>query len=158
MDLWLLPAAGNRQPRPWLQSPLREFAPFLSPDGRFIAYVSDESGRNEVYVRPVDGAGKIKISDGGGIEPAWSQQSLLYRAGDQLLAVPIRTAPDLWAGTPKVVLEGRYKILGTEDHPRTYDVSADGKRFLFVKSKPTGRPAVRELQVITNWQSLLRER
>jgi Tol biopolymer transport system component len=155
MDLWLLPTEGRRQPRPWLQTSFREFAPFVSPDGRFIAYVSDESGRNEVYVRPVDGTGKIKISDGGGVEPAWSQQSLLYRTGNKLVAVPFRATPDFSAGAPTVLLQGPYRIGGTEDYPRNYEVSADGRRFLFIKPQPSNRPPVRELQVITNWHALL---
>src|SRR5204863_5716720 len=72
-DLWMLPLQGERKPQPFLQTPFNERAPRLSPDGRWLAYTSDESGRYEVYVRPFPGpGGKWQITSDAGVEASWS--------------------------------------------------------------------------------------
>ena len=103
IDLWILSLEGKRERRAWMAGPSRELAAFFSPDGRSVAYVSDESGKNEVYVRTYPGAGaKIKISSEGGAEPAWAPdgREIFYRGRQGFMAVPIRMDPELSAGQP----------------------------------------------------------
>src|SRR5262249_2478072 len=113
-DLWVLPLEGNpdaRKPRVFLQTPFTEAAPQLSPDGRWVAYVSNESGRPEIYVRPFPGpGGKWQISTEGGQSPAWSPKGneLFYRTGrsnENLMAVDIQTQPTFSAGKPRLLFE-----------------------------------------------------
>ncbi len=156
LDLWLLSLEGKRERRAWLASPFREVGAMFSPDGRSIAYTSDESGRNEVYVRPLAGPGKIKISSDGGSEPAWSPngREIFYRSSDKLMAVPVQTAPELAAGEARPVLTERY-ARSVDDSPRNYDVSADGHRFLFIKSGEVKEEPIRVLNLITDWYAEL---
>ena len=87
--------------RPWLSTPSREFAPFVSPDGRWVVFTSFESGRSEIYVRPYPGpGGQTKISNDGGIEPAWSRdgKEIFYRSPESFMAVPVRTSSDFRPG------------------------------------------------------------
>ena len=157
-DLWLVSLDGKRERRPYLESQFKEFGAFFSPDGRWIAYTSSESGRNEVYVRPFPGpGGRIKISSDGGAEPAWSadNKELFYRSGDRLMAVRIETTPVFAAEAARVVLTDRYARGGREDSPREYEVSRDGKRFLFMKPEEARKQPITQLQLIANWPALL---
>ena len=109
-DLWVLPNEGERTPEPWLQTPSQEFAASFSPDGRSIAYVSDESGRYEVYVRPFPGPGeKWQISTQGGVEPVWSRdgRELFYWNEDKLMVLDVTLRPAFRAGKPRTLFEGR---------------------------------------------------
>ena len=121
----------------------------VSPDGRWLAYESNESGRNEIYVRPfpnVD-AGKRQVSTNGGSEPLWARngQELFYESMGALMRVPVKMASTFEAGTPRKLFDGPYLF-----HPpggglgRMYDVSVDGERFLMVKesSGADERPTV----------------
>jgi serine/threonine-protein kinase len=155
MDVWLLSLGPKRERRPWLATPFREFAPFLSPDGRFLAYVSNESGRHEVYVRPVAGEGKTRISIDGGAEPAWSPdgRELFYRSGEKLFSVPVQTSPEVSAGQARLVLTGSLSSGAREDYPRNWEISPDGKRFLFVREQGSNPPRIGELQLFANWRS-----
>ena len=106
----------------------------FSRDGRWIAYDSDESGRSEVYVRPFPGpGGKILVSTDGGAQPVFSAdgRELFYRNGDKMIAVPITVVPAFHPSKPEVLFERPYLILPF--YPRSYDVSADGRRFLMIK-------------------------
>ncbi|HEU5248358.1 MAG TPA: protein kinase, partial [Thermoanaerobaculia bacterium] len=135
-DVWLVSPDGKGKARPWLESPYAESAAALSPDGRWMAYVSDESGRKEVYVRPFPGAGgRIKISSEGGAEPVWTRQGreLLYRQGNQFFSVEVRAEPGLVAGTPRVLFSGDFLPGGREDAPFQYAVSADGNAIYAVR-------------------------
>jgi serine/threonine protein kinase/dipeptidyl aminopeptidase/acylaminoacyl peptidase len=154
-DVWLVSPDGKQKPRPWLESPYAETAAAFSPDGRWMAYVSDESGRKEVYVRPFTGAGgRIKISSEGGAEPVWTRggRELLYRQGNQFLSVDIRTEPGLAAGTPRVLFSGDFLPGGREDAPFQYAVSADGNVIYAVREIAVPEPE-RHLAVVTNWLS-----
>jgi serine/threonine-protein kinase len=147
-DIWVV--EDGTDPTPFLLTPSDEGAPTLSPDGRWLAYVSDESGRNEVYVQPYPGpGGRWLISTDGGTDPAWSPDGseLYYRRADQLMAVPIQTAATLNAGTPRLLFEGRYE---RSDIGRNYDVAPDGKRFVMVRSDEP-EPSAR-IHVVLNWQ------
>ena len=130
-DLWLLGTDGDA--RPWLVTPANEWGATFSPDGRFVAYVSDESGEAEVYVSsyPV-ASSRTPISTGGGLQPVWSPngRELFYRSlyGFSLLAVEVHGGADLSVGRPNELFERRF-FRGNDIAP-TFDVSPDGERFL----------------------------
>ena len=122
----------------------------LSPDGRFLAYQSNESGRQEIYVQAFPGpGGKWQISTSGGREPQWrgDGKELYYRAFDQkLMAVDIQTGSEVTAGTPHALFQGRFDI----NVARTrFLPTADGKRFLTVA--PLGRDSMSPTTVVLNW-------
>jgi serine/threonine-protein kinase len=152
-DVWLVSPDGKGKARPWLESPYAESAAAFSPDGRWTAYVADESGRKEVYVRPFSGAGgRIKISSEGGAEPVWTREGreVLYRQGNQFLSVDVRTEPALSAGIPRVLFSGDFLPGGREDAPFQYAVSADGNAIYAVRVIAVPEPE-RHLAVVTNW-------
>ena len=130
----------------------------FSADGRWIAYQSDESGRNEIYVRPfpdVD-AGRWQVSTTGGTQPVWSpdpdRQELFYTdPASSLVAVPVRGEGATFAyGNPEVLFDGTACVL--RPNSRYYDVSPDGKRFLMIKVHSVGEDgAVPEIIVVENW-------
>ena len=110
-DVWALPADGDRKPRAVVTTPFSESSPRLSPDGRWLAYTSNEPGRAEVFVQPFAGpGGRSQISTDGGSEPVWSRdgRELFYLNGDRMMAVEITTAPAFRAGAPRLLFEGRY--------------------------------------------------
>jgi serine/threonine-protein kinase len=129
------------------------WTPSLSPDGRWVAYVSNEAGRYEIYVRPMLGAaGKWLISTDGGVEPLWSASGseLFYRRGNQVLAVDVVTHTAFEYGKPRVLFEGRYRLGGVNrDDTRNCDVTVDGQRFLMLED--TTPPARTHLNVVVNW-------
>ena len=146
-DILLLPLEGERKPQPFLRTPSNETGPVFSPDGDWLAYRSNESGRQEIYVQPFPATGaKWQISTEGGEEAAWaSSGEVFYRNGTKMMAVDIITEPTFSHGTPKVLFEGSYYLYG----PRaTYDVTPDGQKFLMIK---TGEQQVSELNVVQNW-------
>jgi eukaryotic-like serine/threonine-protein kinase len=133
LDLWVLPVAGDQKPFPFLQTPANEYRASLSPNGRWMAYVSDEMGRSEVYVRPFPPAGgKWQVSTDGGNQPRWrgDGKELFYLASDRILmAVDVRTdAATFESGTPRALFETRLGIEDTDGD--SYAVTADGQRFL----------------------------
>jgi serine/threonine-protein kinase len=141
---------GEKEPRrPWLQTPFNERAPRFSPDGRFLAYVSNESGRDEVYVQPFPGpGGKWQISIAGGSEPVWSGAGgeIFYRTGNRMMAVHVVTGPTFVAETPRVLFEGSY--VPTRRGEPAYDVTPDGQRFLMVR--PDERSVPNHINVVLN--------
>jgi serine/threonine-protein kinase len=150
-DIWALPSGGDRKPRAIVRTPAGEAAPRLSPDGRWLAYTSNESGRTEVLVQSFPEArGTTQISTRGGSEPVWSRDSreLFYLDGDAMMSVEIRTTPAFTAGTPRLLYEGRYVI--SPNTVASYDVSADGQRFLRVQPMHPDPPADR-IHVALNW-------
>ena len=155
LHLWALPVSGNegeRKPALLHDTSFSESNGQISPDGRYLAYVSTESGANEVYVQPFPGPGpKVRISTQGGGAPRWSRsgRELFYwntgRTG--LLAVDTQTAPVFRAGLPQEL----FKLsTGT-----TWDVTPDGKRFL-VELVPNGNTL--RLETVVNWFDELRRR
>jgi hypothetical protein len=143
-------------PRPLVRSRYDNFAMTLSPDGRWLAYVSDESGNAEVYVRPfpsVDSA-KFAISLGGGVEPLWRRDGaeLFFRNphGD-MYAVSVGVGRRFEHGAPRLLFSRPGMAL--QEFYRSYDVHPDGKRFLMLNS---GDAEVSRLNVIFNWRPELR--
>jgi Tol biopolymer transport system component len=147
-------SAAEKKPKPWLATPFIEQAASLSPDAKWIAYESDESGRSEIYVRSFpESTEKFRISSGGGSMAAWSHdgREITYLSSDlAMMSVAIKTSPSFDSSTPVRLFDARLRI-----HPtRQYDVTADGKRFLLnrvVDGGPT-EPIV----MLQNWQEKLR--
>ena len=135
-------------------TPAREASPMFSPNGRFVAYVSDKSGQDEVYVRPAPSTSgaERKISSEGGTEPVWARngREIYYRSGNMMMAVRITTDPRRYT-TPQALFEDRF--LRGPSTP-SYDVAADG-RFLMVEEDPDD--SVRVI-VVQNWFQELKER
>jgi len=173
-DIWVLrlgnpsassgqvPSAGSGQVRkaqPFLRTPFNESVARFSPDGRWLAYISDESGRFEIYVQPYPGpGGKWQISTEGGTEPVWNPngRELFYRSADKIMAVDIATQPGFAAGKPRMLFEGRY-----QPSPVTspnYDVSPDGQRFLMIKSSEQAQAAPTQINVVLNWFEELKQK
>jgi serine/threonine-protein kinase len=147
-DVWLLPVEGERKPRPLLHTPFTETLAAISSDGHWLAYSSNESGREEVYVQPVSGqGGKWQISTEGGTRPAWARngRELFYRDGDHLLAVSVQAGPSFSAGTPRVLFERPYLHTG-----RDYAPASDGQQFLFIKETEQ-EVAPTQINVVLNW-------
>ncbi|HET9385465.1 MAG TPA: protein kinase [Gemmatimonadales bacterium] len=150
-DIWALPSGGDRKPRAVAGTPSMEASPRLSPDGRWLAYTSDESGRTEVLVQSFpEPGGRTQISTRGGTEPVWSHdgRELFYLNGDAMMAVEIRSSPAFAAGTPRMLFEGRY--VRSPNSVASYDVSADGQRFLRVQPMHPD-PPTNQIQVTLNW-------
>jgi Tol biopolymer transport system component len=155
-DIWVLDMK-DRKAVPFLRTPFYEIGS-LSPDGRWMAYTSNESGRPEVYVQPYPGpGGKWQISTDGGMDVRWSAngRELTYRNGDKMMAVDITTQPAFSAGKPKMLFEGPY----TPSSPNFsyYDVSADGQRFLMLKPVEQAQ-GVTQINVVQNWTEELKRR
>ena len=123
----------------------------FSPDGRFIAFQSDASGRDEVYVRPAEGARSLPVSRGGGQQPRWARNGeLFFWQGDRLYVVPVRTAPVLQVGEPRALFRttrGASHAFFESD----YDVSADGQSVYLARIPDLLRP--REVRVVLDWAS-----
>jgi serine/threonine protein kinase/Tol biopolymer transport system component len=140
----------TRELQPFLATRFNEWGAAFSPDGRWIAYTSDESGQYEVYVQtwpPTGRKWQVSKTAGGNEEPVWSNdgRELFYRNGRRWMSVPISTSPAFSAGAPRLLFQGDYlNVSGLE-----YGVSPDGKRFLVLQSADTSRPT--ELRVVVNW-------
>jgi serine/threonine-protein kinase len=154
-DLWLLPINPRGEPRPLLRTKANERLPHLSPDQRWMAYVSDDSGRAEIWVRPFpDAASAIQVSQDGGTEPVWAPdgQALYYRdaTGMRLFAVPVTLGTVPRFGTPTVT-----SGLWTPARPfgRVYDIMPDGT-LLMLPAPTLGR----ELHVVFNFDEVIRRK
>src|SRR5215510_4812218 len=158
-DIWVLPAPGSGDPPfPVVQTEANETAGTLSPDGRWLAYASDETGRFEVYVRSFpDGGGKRQVSTGGGSAPRWRRdgRELFYYAGDgKLMVAPVISGESFDTGAASPLFEFRAgTILFTFLPP--YAVTADGQRFLIntvVETEPNA-----PLTVVANWAAEIKK-
>jgi serine/threonine-protein kinase len=150
-DVWALPTAGDRKPRAVVKTLFNEQHERLSPDGRWLAYTSNESERVEVWVQPFPGPGpRVQVSKDGGVEPLWSRdgRELFYLAGDTLMAVDVVTTPVLKVGGPRRLFDGRYVFSTTGS--TGYDVSLDGRRFLRVQPLHPDPPPT-QIQVVIDW-------
>ncbi len=151
---------GDHKVEQFLATPFNEGAAQFSPDGRWLAYVSNESGRFEIYVQPYPGpGGKLQISTDGGGEPLWNPngRELFYRSGNKMMAVEITTQPSFSAGNPKVLFAGQYQSSPSPVPNANYDVSPDGQRFLMLK--PGGQDqAATQINVVLNWFEELKQK
>ncbi|MEJ7849650.1 MAG: protein kinase [Pyrinomonadaceae bacterium] len=158
-DLFVLPFFGERVPSAYLQTEFNETHARFSPDGKFVAYVSDESGRTEVYVQtfPVSGS-KWQISIDGGDQPQWrgDGKELFYLSQDKkLMAVPVMPGDSFGAGTPANLFTTQVPTTGLTDDRNNYFSTPDGKRFLVnnLVDDVNARPAT----MVLNWATDLKK-
>ena len=155
-DLYAIRLGGDSAAIPLVATPADEWEPRLSPDGRWLAYVSDESGRDEVYVRPFPNAGgaKWQVSVGGGVETVWSPvgRELFYRGSDQFIAAQVTTTPSFQVSAQQPLFPAAPFVKG-ERHAH-YAVSRDGQRFVMIHriEPPGGSPLI----WVHNWSADLK--
>jgi serine/threonine-protein kinase len=154
-DVWVAPLDAKEKPRPWLESPFRETAATVSPDGRWVAFVSDESGAPQVYVRPFAGSGaKMQISTDGGAEPGWIRdgRELVYRTGEgkrTFVAVEVLTDRGLSVSSPKTLFTTDW-LSGTLNHEfREWDASRDGGEMIGIRRVARDEPD-RRIELVMN--------
>ncbi len=157
-DLWYLLREGTDwTPHPFLQTPANESRPRFSPDSRYVAYVSDQSGRQEVYVRSFPQGGKVsRISRNGGTAPRWNPngKELFYVEGNSLLAVQVSMSPSFSPGEPTRLFDATG--LSEGDNSPGYDVSPDGQQFII--AQPVGDPPRPSISIVQNWYEEFRDR
>ncbi len=162
-DVWVLPLQGGKKPFPLMRTQFNEVDGHFSPDGRWVAYVSDESGNSEIYVRPFSsdsraaeasgGGGKWQVSYSGGGEPRWSAdgKELYYLTLDwKVMEVDVTTGPSFQAGTPKLLFPAPHQSANFTGY-----YTIDGKRFLFLA--PAQQSGQAPFTVVLNWQDMLKE-
>jgi serine/threonine-protein kinase len=155
-DIWILPLEGERKETPFLQTPFSEFFSSFSPNDRWIAYTSDESGRYEVYVRPYPGpGGKYQVSTEGGEEPVWSTngQELFYRNGEKWMVASVDTKSEFHSQTPLLLFENYFiNVPGLSHYP-----SPDGQRQVMIQ--PVGpQENAKQINLVLNWFEELKQR
>ena len=154
-DVYVLDLHGETKPRAVVSTPAYEGGAQFSPDGRWIAWASDESGQMQVYLRRYPGPDqKVQLSTQGGTQPLWNKngKELFYRDVNKMMVVDVMTSPTLMVSAPRQLFEQRYAFL-TATIPN-YDISADGQRFVMVKDESgSGR-----LNVVLNWTEELKGR
>ena len=166
-DLWVLPltpvnSSGN-QPQPYLKTEFNETQGRFSPDSRFVAYASNESGRYEIYVQAFPAAlgSKTIISTTGGVSPRWRRdgKELYYISPDsKMMAVEVSTSPIFRAGIPRPLFPAPIWGGGTFHNVTRYDVTADGKRFLINSATAdAATPAPAPITIVLNWTALLKK-
>jgi hypothetical protein len=152
-DIWTCAMDAAPKPALYLATTFDEQDPAVSPDGRWIAYATNESGTQEVFVRPYPATGDAwQISIGGGGSPLWSRdgRELYFTSGTKMLAVPVDTQPTFRAGRPEVLFEGGFST----SRARDFDIAPDG-RFVAVRV-PGGQAGQREMRVLLNWPAEMR--
>ena len=155
IGLRVLALDGSRKIETYLDAAYNQSAGQFSPDGHWVVCVTNESGRQEIYVQPYPGrGGKWMISSGGGVSPRWSRngREIFFRNDDAVMVVPVKTQPTFQAGTPKMLFRDP-SYLGVQN----YDVTPDGEHFLMVKRKdiPAGE---NQVNVVLHWNEELREK
>jgi len=166
-DITVMPMEGDRKFKPLLNKSYHEAYPQISADGRWMAYTSNESGQNQVYVRPfpeVEG-GRWQISMSGGDSPLWSPdgRELFYRSGDAVMAAAVKTGPAFSYETSRVLLHGNYVssvFMASYFDFATWDISPDGMRFLMLKnaSSPSESEGPLRINIVLNWFEELKQR
>jgi len=167
-EFWMLdlatPSAESEQGHLAQRLPLEvsspDGGPQLSPDGRWLAYASDdESGRRQVYMQPHPGpGGKWQISTDGGNEPQWNPngRELFYRNGDEMMVVDISAEAGMTVGKPRRLFAGRYARTSSGWVRPNYDVSPDGQQFLMLKPMEQEEAPLTQISVVLNWSEELK--
>ncbi len=150
--LWLLPLEAGARPTRLLPGIGRVYDGRFSPDGRWIAYVSAQSGRPQVYVQAYPGPGdRVQVSSDGGREPLWAPNGaeLYFRTPTKLMAVEVKTGPALVVGKPRLLFEGDFLVSHHD-----YGLLPDGRHFIMIQ--PVGPKPPEELHVVVNWADELK--
>jgi serine/threonine protein kinase/Tol biopolymer transport system component len=148
-DIYQLSLHGEPKPQAVVNTPATEGGADFSPDGRWLAYASNDSGQMQVYVRPVAGPDRRwPVSTQGGQAPKWSRsgRELFYRDGEKMMVVSVSTGPELALSSPTLLFEHAYAF-GPTQTVANYDVSPDGQRFLMIKHTP----GAEHLNLVLNW-------
>jgi Tol biopolymer transport system component len=157
-DNWLLPLFGDRMPRPYLESTFDRIQSRISPDSRYLAYTTNESGTFQIVVQtfPDPNGGKWQISADGGVQPKWRRdgRELYYLSLDgKIMAVPVSTGATFTAGRPMALFQTSLTVnRRSPTRDRQYDVAPDGR---FLISVPAANAAYIPFTVMVNWDSLL---
>jgi serine/threonine-protein kinase len=161
---------GKNQYKQILKGNYSFIQPRISPDGQWIAYTSNQSGRNEVYVRPfpdVESGGRSQVSTTGGDSPLWSRdgKELFYHNADEIMVASVKTEPTFNPEAPKLLFRGTYNfsnISGVSQmnpYPARWDVSPDGRHFVMIK--PPGTASMddgpRQINIVLNWIDELKQ-
>ena len=171
-DIWVLSLEDSPVAEPFLESPSRENNPAFSPDGRWLAYVSDESGQFEVYVRRYpSGTNRELVSQGGGLNPAWSRDGseLFYHMiGKGVFVVPFTAGPEVLIGSPHLLFRPAAGVAsagrsnpqvpygtGAVNWAPPYDIGSDGDRLLMVRQTENPESA-NEVVIVQNWHEELK--
>ena len=161
MDLWYLKGkedSSGFDSVPFLQTSFNEYAAMFSAQGRFVAYVSNQSGQDQVYVRPFpEGEGQWQVSTQGGVQPRWSRdgKELFYVEADTLMAVEVSTRPSFTtAATTRLFRHPNLRAAAEHD----YDVSPDGQRFVLVETVESEEAKAPSIHVVENWFAEFRGR
>jgi Tol biopolymer transport system component len=158
-DLWMVPMSGEHKPTPFLQTEFNETNALFSPDGRWVAYNSDESGTPETYVRPFPPAGgKWQVSTQGGVQPAWRSdgKELYYLALDgKIMAAEVKPGSDFAVGLPVPLFDSGLRPEGLTESRSSFVVAPDGQRFLV---NTNAEEAARvPITVVVNWTGELKK-
>jgi serine/threonine-protein kinase len=160
LDIWWLSLDDDGQPMAFLETPANETLPALSPDGRFVAYTSDESGEERIYIRPFpEGPGKWQVSEEQGWRAYWSPAGdrLYFNSLTSLMEVEVSTDPVLRLGTPRLLIDGQQTELKIW---RGISVAADGRRFVGtrdVRNEEGEEESEGGIHVVQNWMSDFRD-
>jgi len=151
-DLWVLPLGGDKKPFPFLQTAFSEDNAAFAPDTKWIAYVSNESGSDEVYVQPFPATGKkYRVSSNGGTYPTWrgdGRELFFLAPNGTMMAAAIKAGAGVEPGIPQALFPSGIPLLGNRHQ---YAVTKDGQRFLL--NLPQGRSTPTPLTVVVNWQN-----
>jgi eukaryotic-like serine/threonine-protein kinase len=149
-DLWLLSLGNQSNMRPFKQTPAAERQGTLSPDGRWMAYASNESGRSEIYVEPVPGpGGRWQISTNGGEQPRWvrTAREIVYRSGTKMMSATVRIQPTFSAAKPVELFDRKFDRGGTVGG---YDITPDGQTFVMTRTEQANPT---EIRVVVGWSA-----
>jgi serine/threonine-protein kinase len=157
IDIYSFDMRSKKEPVPFIASPAYEGGAMISPNGKLIAYVSDEAGRREIFITPYPGKErKWQVSSDGGTHPHWSHdgRQLFYRNGDSMMVVKITESPSFSYSRPEVLFTGRFTYGQNVTLPN-YDVSPDDRRFVMIQEQDAARSRP---QVVVNWFAELRRK
>jgi len=160
-DIWAFTLGNSvREARPFLVTASDEPSAEVSPDGRYLAYESNQSGRSEIYVQPFPGSGRRElVSIDGGVQPVWARngRELFYRASQgpgptmRMMVVDVRLGDVFTAGRPRVLWEAMRARYPGGTGGRTYDVAPDGRRFLMIQQRDLPQPPITHVVLVQNW-------
>jgi serine/threonine protein kinase/Tol biopolymer transport system component len=155
VDIWVLPLSGDRRPYPWANSKFLEFDPKFSPDGKWVAYVSNATGANEIYVRRFDQTNSSRVSLTGGANPVWrrdGRELLFVTPGGAIMSVPVVSGDTFRSATP-VKLFQTCSMAPTRGVGSVFDLSPDGNRIIVNCIAPDAKQ--RPINVLVHWSTLL---